>query len=292
MPTSESGASSSTNNSGASERDDGRKAAKRKRQLSAEQINNMSQEEMRQVLLQDAATTLLRIGEGAESDTDDEPEGDPPDEEVIQQEIWKEVRKLRKERKQDRKELAKLRTECSELCAECSEVRKNYNELKGIVVGQQRFIEQLDNKDRECNIIITGLKEDAIDDKRKCETVMQKIGKEGVEISNLIRLGEARADGTGRPILAKVKDRATREGVIRASRALKREQGSDYEKVFVKKDLHPAVRKEWKRLHDCKDAEQAKPENAGKNVFLDFKKREVRCDNIVIDKWSPLSYFQ
>ena len=52
----------------------------------------------------------------------------------------------------------------------------------------------------------------------------------------------------------KVANRAARDSLVTASRALKR-QGTEYEKVFVKKDLHPAVRKEWKRLHDFADAE-------------------------------------
>ena len=267
--------------------EDGRKDAKRKRQLSAEQINSMSKEDMRQVLLQSAATTMLHpggaVGEAPEEGDDENEE--PPDDTVITQEIWKEVRKLRRERKKDLQEMQSLRADYNELRQEC-------NDLKSILVQQQRFIEQLDNKERECNIIITGLSEDAIDDKIKCDKVKDKIGRDDIEILSHLRLGERRPDAQwGRPILVKVANRAARDSLVKASRALKR-QGTEYEKVFIKKDLHPAVRKEWKRLHDVADAEKAKPENRGKEVVLDFKKREVVCDGTVLDRWSPLSYFQ
>ena len=61
--------------------------------------------------------------------------------------------------------------------------------------------------------------------------------------------------------------------------------------IYVKKDLHPATRKEWKRLRDVVAAEKAKPVNQGCAITLDYKSRQVTRDGVVIDKWRP-TYFQ
>lgn len=60
--------------------------------------------------------------------------------------------------------------------------------------------------------------------------------------------------------------------------------------IRVKKDMHPSVRNEWKRLFEAKEAELRKPENAGKVVELDLKKRQITCDGLVIDSWSNMGF--
>lgn len=66
--------------------------------------------------------------------------------------------------------------------------------------------------------------------------------------------------------------------------------GLDPGKIFVKKDLHPMVRSEWRRLNDVVKAESSKPANHGVSISLDPKQRKIfRGDpkeNIVVDKWS------
>ena len=42
----------------------------------------------------------------------------------------------------------------------------------------------------------------------------------------------------------------------------------NYKKIYIKKDSHPEVRKEWKRLRDAEDAEKSKSVNAGCNIRL------------------------
>ena len=58
--------------------------------------------------------------------------------------------------------------------------------------------------------------------------------------------------------------------------------------IRVKKDLNPTVRNEWKRLFTVRDAEVKKPENQGKIIHPDFKKRQNTCDGTVIDSWNPV----
>ena len=99
------------------------------------------------------------------------------------------------------------------------------------------------------------------------------------------RLGKAEA-GRNRPILAKVPSRAARDKILENTKEL-RAAGPAYRRISVKKDRHPAIRKEWKRLRGVETAEKGKPVNQGCTIRLDYKKREITRDGVVIDKWSP-----
>ena len=58
-----------------------------------------------------------------------------------------------------------------------------------------------------------------------------------------------------------------------------------FKKIYIKKDSHPEVRKEWKRLRDAEQYE--KTNNIGSTIRLDFKQRVLLKDGVVIDKWRP-----
>ena len=62
------------------------------------------------------------------------------------------------------------------------------------------------------------------------------------------RLG--RPGGRRRPILVTVDSREERDAVLERAKYLK-EAGETYKRIFVKKDTHPAVREEWKRLKEA-----------------------------------------
>ena len=66
--------------------------------------------------------------------------------------------------------------------------------------------------------------------------------------------------------------------------------GRAYGKIFVKKDIHPSIRNEWKRLHDAERAEKERPENAGCVIRLEPRERKLYKDGVVIDSWSQLSF--
>lgn len=61
-------------------------------------------------------------------------------------------------------------------------------------------------------------------------------------------------------------------------------------KVFVKKDVHPSIRDEWKRLDDVFNREKSKDCNIGRSVNFNKIERTITIDNIVIDKWSPQDF--
>ena len=191
--------------------------------------------------------------------------------------ILREVRAIRGERA----EVSKLRQECQE--------------LRSVVAQQQAFMEQLDARDRQCNVVLTGVpEEDAADldgatsDAEKCDMVLSKMGVQGVQQLEVSRLGKP-ADGRNRPILLRVASRIERDRVLADTKALK-EAGPAYKGIYVKKDTHPATRKEWKRLRDAEKYEKQKAENQGCIIELDTKSRELRRDGVVIDRWCP-TYF-
>ena len=63
------------------------------------------------------------------------------------------------------------------------------------------------------------------------------------------------------------------------------EKTLEMSKVYIKKDQHPSVRKEWGRLHSVLKEEKAKAENVGCSITIDPRKREVLKDGVVIDQW-------
>ena len=253
----------------------------KKRRLSAEEIGQMSPNDMRAALT--AAVSELEAYDEVEREEDDLAattrgggSGHGGGIDGTLQLILAELRMIRMQRAEERAEMAKIRVEC--------------DELRAVVTQQQRFMEQLDSRDRERNLIITGLPEEeafdgAVNDQGKCRKVMEVIGAEGVSLE-LTRIGKP-GNGRNRPILAKTPSKECRDKILENTKAL-REAGPSYRRIYVKKDVHPAIRKEWKRLRDVETTEKAKPVNQGCTIRLDYKRREVTRDGAMIDKWSPL----
>ena len=253
----------------------------KKRWLSAEEIGQMSPNDMRAALT--AAVRELEAYDEVEREEDDlatttrgggSSHGGGIDGTL--QLILAELRMIRTQRAEERAEMAKIRAEG--------------DELRAVVAQQQRFMEQLDSRDREKNLIITGLPEEeafdgAVNDQGKCRKVMEIISAATVPLE-YTRIGKP-GNGRNRPILAKAPSKEQRDKILENTKSL-REAGPSYRSIYVKKDVHPAIRKEWKRLRDVEAAEKAKPVNQGCTIQLDYKRREVTRDGVVIDKWSPV----
>ncbi len=71
-------------------------------------------------------------------------------------------------------------------------------------------------------------------------------------------------------ILVTVASKSERDIILEKSPVLK-ERRTPYDKVQIKKDVHTAVRQEWKKLRDDAAAEKDRPENQGCNIRLDVK---------------------
>ena len=195
-----------------------------------------------------------------------------------------EVRLLRESRKKDEEELKKMRMELADMYR--------------IVAQQQTFAESLDARDRQCNLVITGVPEQgkvldgATTEKAKYEKVLSKIGitdTDQIDASVVMSRMGTRDNVRIRPILLKMPSKATREKILTNAKKLK-EAGQAYAKVYIRKDVHPATRREWKRLKDAEKSKKKKPENAASTISLDYKARVLLRDNVVIDRWKP-TYF-
>ena len=166
--------------------------------------------------------------------------------------------------------------------------------LRSTILEQQRFMEQLDFKDRENNVLIFGVPEGDFQgtqtDDAKCDLVFKEINPEMQHPDGARRLGRP-VEGRNRPLLIKV-GRKQRSKLLANSKRLKEAGGRDgpFGKIFVKKDVHPAISREWKRLRDREAAEKAKPENVGCTIQFDPISRELRRNDVTIDSWMP-QYF-
>ena len=182
--------------------------------------------------------------------------------------------------------------------------RKQVEDLKeqvlkqsSIISKQQLYLEQLDRKERECNIVLLGVPEDsetldgATSDHDKVVKVWQAASIT-CAIQSSKRLGKPGnyQDGTPRrgprPILIVVNSRNDRDAALDKSKELKTPGNGNYKNIFIKKDVHPSVRAEWKRLHEVVKIEKDRPGNSESVIYLDFKARKVFKDGNLIDQWN------
>ena len=168
-----------------------------------------------------------------------------------------------------------------------------------IIAKQQLYLESLDRKEREANLVILGVPDEhesldgAVSDEDKLQRIWSKVGVRNV-VGTHRRLGK-RTDTTDtsarrcRPILLTLQDKMLRGNILDQAKNLKT-SGDVYKKIYVKKDIHPAVRKEWQRLRDVERTEKERPDNEGCVIRLDTRERKLYRDGQVIDSWSPLVF--
>ena len=176
------------------------------------------------------------------------------------------------------------------------ELQKAVSELKvttklqsDIIKQHQLFIEKLDAKERENNIVITGVNERDFEGKSnikdKCDLIFGTIG---VRLQSgqfsAKRLGKEILNHS-RPILLKLEKTEAKQEILEKAKNLK-QAGQSFKTVYIKKDIHPAVRREWKRLYDSFEAEKEKPENVGTTIAIDNRRRQVTRNGEVIDRWN------
>lgn len=194
-------------------------------------------------------------------------------------------------------EIRNLRDEISQLKNMKHEVEQLTTKLEDaykIINHQQKFLETLDARNRRENIILTGVEEKdnamGAGDVAKVQSVLQAAGVTDCDPTTweMMRLGQP-DERKKRPIRIKVRSEAERDKILRQAKQLKG-AGRLYSSIYINKDLHPAVRKELKRLRDREKEEKNKPENAGVNIMYDWRNRVLLRDGDVIDKYSPSFY--
>lgn len=186
-----------------------------------------------------------------------------------------------------------LVTEVAELrravTAPDSSVNKRFGELQAqvnkqaeVIAAQQRYLEAIDRKEREKNLVITGVPDEheALQSVTSEEDKLKKIWLEmGVneEIQSYWRLGTRGDDSRRRAILVTITSRETRDKILAKASTLKQSAG-EFSRIYVKKDVHPSIRKEWRRLHDAEKVEKERPENSGCVIRLDTRERKLYRD--------------
>ena len=183
------------------------------------------------------------------------------------------VRDLKKKKNKLVSEVMELK---QAITAPNSFMNKKYDELQcqidkqaDIIAKQLWYLELLDRKERENNVIITGVPDEneALAGKTSEEGKLNKIWASmevREEIQSHRRLG---------PILLTVASKLVRDRILDKTNLLKT-AGGELSRIFVKKDVHPSIRKEWRRLHDAERTENKRPENAGCVIRLDFRERK------------------
>ncbi len=163
-----------------------------------------------------------------------------------------------------------------------------------IIAKHQKFMEVLDRKERERNLVILSVPDEhesldgATSDEEKIEKIWRTIEVNENVISQR-RLGNRNGGNRKRPILVTMASKESKERVL--AKASKLKTSNDiYSRIFIKKDVHPAIRSEWKRLREAEAVEKDRPENAGCTIHLDTRERKLLRDGVVIDSFSP-SFF-
>ena len=174
------------------------------------------------------------------------------------------------------------------------ELTETIEKQSEILFQHQLFLEQLDRQKRETNLVLFGVPDDqialegALTDDAKVQKIMGAIGIDpDIMVRKHRRLGQSeQGSNRPRPLLIGVDSKFIRDEVLEKSVRLKDLQ-IPYKKIFIKKDSHPGVRKEWKRLKEAEEEEKRKPSNVGCDIRLDYKERVLYKDGLVIDKWRP-----
>ena len=136
--------------------------------------------------------------------------------------VLDEVKAIRAERTSIQKDINELQKKLADQDEQISDLKIcNQNMLKAVEF-HQRMLEQLDSKERACNVVVTGLKEDisfegAVTDQEKCYKIFEKIEVD-VEFQ-VIRLGKK--DQYPRPILVMTKTPEDRKLLLDNAKKLK-----------------------------------------------------------------------
>ena len=176
--------------------------------------------------------------------------------------------------------------------AQIKELTETVSRQTVIISQHQLFLEQLDRQKREANLVFFGIPDEqlALDGATTEEDKIQKVlgiveADTDAVIRSHQRLGRsAQSNDRPRPLLVRVDSKVIRDKVLDKAKKLKDSQ-EPFKKIYIKKDSHPEVRKEWKRLRDAEQYE--KTNNIGSTIRLDFKQRVLLKDGVVIDKWRP-----
>ena len=169
-----------------------------------------------------------------------------------------------------------------------SEAVKKIAPIEQTIQNHQRYLDQVDAKKRETNVIITGVKERADgsdNDKAKVQQILQAVGCNTIVPVKVSRIGKKdEGDERNRPILVVTDSNASQKEILKNKKNLKT-NNEEFKSVYIKADEPLCVQKEWKRLKAVMKREKDAPTNVGCTIKIDYRKRELLRDEQVIDRF-------
>ena len=191
-------------------------------------------------------------------------------------------------------EIKDIRTERDCMKSGIDELKNENDSLREALMQHQRYLESIEAERRAGNVILTGVTEHDLidgpntprDDVDKVKLILGKIGVTNLGIASVTRLGREATGNRPRPIKVQLQEPSTRKNILEKAKQLK-PLGGDFAKIYIKKDIHPLVRKELNRLRAVEKQEKDKPENMGRTVQYDHKQRCVLVDGTIVDRFKP-----
>lgn len=191
--------------------------------------------------------------------------------------------------------LANLEIKNLSLQKHCDEIHEENVHLKQISHNHQAFLEKSDADSRKSNLIIKGLSESSnlngeSSDENKCLHIFNVIKADEIKIGDFTteRIGDKNyydKKNLSRPLMLKFKSFKSKQDIFMKRKNLK-PNGGPYKKIFINKDIHPIVAKEWGRLNAAYKKAKETPENIGHNIVFDKKNRSIVRDGMtIVDKW-------
>ena len=156
-----------------------------------------------------------------------------------------------------------------------NQFKEQLDKQNEIIAKQQLYFERQDSKERECNLVILGVPEDnesldgATTDSEKLKKVWNAAGIQS-EVKSWRRIGR-HENSKKRPIIAVVNSREERDSALVKGKSLKEHTEEIYHTIYVKKDQHPTVRQEWRRLHTVFKTEKERPTNQSSIIEFNFR---------------------
>ena len=164
-----------------------------------------------------------------------------------------------------------------------------------IIAKQQVYLERQDSKERECNLVILGVPEanesldGATSDRDKINKIWEAAGIRS-NVKSIRRIGSNHDGSRRRPIIAEVESKTDKDTALDKGKDLKTHSNEIYHRIYVKKDQHPSVRQEWKRLHTVFTTEKERPGNEGCDIQFNFRERKVYKNGVIIDQWNMQNF--
>lgn len=180
-------------------------------------------------------------------------------------------------------------TRMQKLEIENSTLKKEIKSVWSAMDDQVRYLEKLDSRERANKFVVFGVPENAwqgcSNDADKISLIATTTGCQ-IDAFTAKRVGTRKQDPTVcRPIHVTLTESSKRNQIVEKLREIFNH--SPFANVRVKKDVHPAVRREWGRLYASFDKHKNDPGNAGHDVDFDKVKRCITRDNVIVEAWRP-----